>query len=86
MAELARNAGMSRAVFAERFTRKVGMPPMHYLLEWRIAIAKDVLRREPDNLNAWGVLFLFTRDHEPATADRARGARARLDPLSARGG
>jgi len=46
VAELARTAGMSRAVFAERFTRKVGMPPMQYLLEWRIAIAKDVLRRE----------------------------------------
>lgn len=44
--ELARAAGMSRAVFAERFNRKVGMPPMEYLLEWRIAIAKDVLRRE----------------------------------------
>ena len=43
---LARTAGMSRAVFAERFARKVGMPPMQYLLEWRMAIAKDVLRRE----------------------------------------
>lgn len=46
VAELARIAGMSRAVFAERFTRKVGMPPMQYLLEWRIAIAKDVLLRD----------------------------------------
>lgn len=46
VAELARAAGMSRAVFAERFTRKVGMPPMQYLLEWRMAIAKDALRRE----------------------------------------
>lgn len=46
VADLARAAGLSRAVFAERFTRKVGMPPMTYLLEWRIAIAKDVLRRE----------------------------------------
>jgi AraC-like DNA-binding protein len=46
VAELARAAGMSRAVFAERFTRKVGMPPMQYLFEWRIALAKDVLRRE----------------------------------------
>jgi AraC-like DNA-binding protein len=44
--ELARSAGMSRAVFAERFNRKVGMPPMEYLLEWRIAIAKDLLCRE----------------------------------------
>jgi AraC-like DNA-binding protein len=46
VAELARSAGMSRAVFAERFTKKVGMPPMQYLFEWRIALAKDVLRRE----------------------------------------
>lgn len=46
VADLARTAGVSRAVFAERFKRKVGMPPMQYLLEWRIAIAKDVLRRE----------------------------------------
>jgi AraC-like DNA-binding protein len=44
--DLARTAGMSRAAFAERFTRTVGMPPMEYLLEWRIAIAKDVLRRD----------------------------------------
>jgi AraC-like DNA-binding protein len=46
VADLARTAGMSRATFAERFNRKVGMPPMQYVLEWRIAIAKDVLRRE----------------------------------------
>lgn len=46
VAELARTAGMSRAVFAERFTRKVGIPPMQYLLEWRMTLAKDLLRRE----------------------------------------
>jgi AraC-like DNA-binding protein len=46
VADLARTAGMSRAVFAERFNKRVGMPPMQYVLEWRIAIAKDVLRRE----------------------------------------
>jgi AraC-like DNA-binding protein len=46
VAELARTAGMSRAVFAERFTHKVGMPPMQYLLEWRMAIAKAMLRSE----------------------------------------
>jgi AraC-like DNA-binding protein len=46
VAELGRVAGMSRAVFAERFTRVVGLPPMQYLLEWRIAMAKDLLRRD----------------------------------------
>jgi AraC-like DNA-binding protein len=44
--ELARTAHMSRAVFAQRFARTVGMPPMQYLLEWRMAIAKDLLLRE----------------------------------------
>ena len=48
--QLARTAGMSRAVFAERFMRKIGMPPMQYLLEWRVAHAKDILRRERPSL------------------------------------
>jgi AraC-like DNA-binding protein len=48
--QLARTAGMSRAVFAERFARKVGMPPMQYLLEWRMALAKDVIRGERPSL------------------------------------
>ena len=46
VAQLARTAAMSRAAFAERFARKVGMPPMQYLLEWRVALAKDMLRGE----------------------------------------
>ncbi|WP_183467236.1 AraC family transcriptional regulator [Mycolicibacterium iranicum] len=41
---LARAASVSRAVFAQRFTRIVGLPPMQYLLEWRVAQAKDLLR------------------------------------------
>jgi AraC-like DNA-binding protein len=50
VADLARTAGMSRAVFAERFHTRVGMPPMQYLLEWRMAIAKDLLQRERPRL------------------------------------
>jgi transcriptional regulator GlxA family with amidase domain len=49
---LARVAGMSRAVFAERFTRRVGTPPMRYLLEWRVAVAKDMLRDGDPSLAA----------------------------------
>ena len=44
--ELARAAGMSRAALAERFARIVGMPPLQHVLEWRMAVAKDILRRE----------------------------------------
>jgi Tetratricopeptide repeat len=50
------------------------------------AVLEDVLRREPDNLTAWGLLFTFTRNHDRATAERALAARRRLDPVSARGG
>lgn len=44
--QLAGVAAVSRAVFAKRFTRTVGLTPMQYLLEWRVALAKDLLRTE----------------------------------------
>ena len=44
--QLARTAALSRSAFFERFTRTVGLPPMEYLLAWRMAVAKDLLRRE----------------------------------------
>jgi AraC-like DNA-binding protein len=45
VAQLARTAALSRSAFFERFTRSVGVPPMEYLLAWRMAVAKDLLRR-----------------------------------------
>jgi AraC-like DNA-binding protein len=45
VAQLAKTAALSRSAFFERFTRTVGMPPMEYLLAWRMAVAKDLLRR-----------------------------------------
>lgn len=47
VADLAREAGLSRSTFFERFRREVGVTPMDYLLAWRMALAKDVLSREP---------------------------------------
>ncbi|MEA2128856.1 MAG: hypothetical protein QOJ85_1747 [Solirubrobacteraceae bacterium] len=44
--QLARTAALSRSAFFERFTRTVGHPPMEYLLAWRMALAKDLLRRQ----------------------------------------
>ena len=43
--QLARAAALSRSAFFERFTRTVGVPPMEYLLAWRMALAKDLLDR-----------------------------------------
>jgi transcriptional regulator GlxA family with amidase domain len=44
--QLAKTAGLSRSSFFEHFTTTVGIPPMEYLLAWRMALAKDLLRRE----------------------------------------
>jgi len=46
VAELAKSAAMSRSAFYERFTRAMGIAPMEYLLGWRMALAKDLLRKE----------------------------------------
>ncbi|MBW6420589.1 AraC family transcriptional regulator [Rhizobium sp. XQZ8] len=41
--ELARDAGMSRAVFARKFSQAIGAAPVEYLLSWRMALAKEAL-------------------------------------------
>jgi AraC-like DNA-binding protein len=46
VAQLAKTAALSRSAFFERFTRTVGLRPMEYLLAWRMAVARDLLRRQ----------------------------------------
>jgi transcriptional regulator GlxA family with amidase domain len=46
VAQLAKASALSRSAFFERFTRSVGIPPMEYLLAWRMAVARDLLRRD----------------------------------------
>jgi AraC-like DNA-binding protein len=46
VAQLAKEAALSRSAFFERFSRAVGVTPMEYLLAWRMAMAKDWLRRK----------------------------------------
>ena len=43
---LANAVGMSRSAFAVRFKDTVGVPPLDYLLRWRMQLARDALRRE----------------------------------------
>ncbi len=40
---LAARAGLSRTVFADRFRRVVGLPPMQYLTFWRMQRARQLL-------------------------------------------
>jgi AraC-like DNA-binding protein len=42
-AEMARYAHLSRTTFTERFTRILGQPPMTYLTELRMELARDLL-------------------------------------------
>jgi AraC-like DNA-binding protein len=43
--ELAREAGTSRSVLAERFQLLVGISPMQYLTQWRMMLAANLLCR-----------------------------------------
>lgn len=40
---LAREAGLSRTVFSERFVNFVEVPPMHYIVQWRMQVASRLL-------------------------------------------
>jgi len=42
---LARGAGMSRTIFAERFAALLGRTPMQYLAGWRMHLADEMLRQ-----------------------------------------
>jgi AraC-like DNA-binding protein len=45
VAQLAKEAALSRSAFFERFSRALGVAPMEYLLAWRMALAKNLLLR-----------------------------------------
>jgi AraC-like DNA-binding protein len=46
VAQLAKEAALSRSAFFSRFSQAVGVAPMEYLLAWRMALAKNLLRRK----------------------------------------
>jgi len=50
--ELASKVGMSRTAFIERFKDLVGLPPLEYLIRWRMTIARDALKTGNDNLSS----------------------------------
>jgi len=50
--DLAKQAALSRSAFFERFNRIVGIAPMAYLLAWRMALAKHLLRKQETSVTA----------------------------------
>lgn len=49
---LARRVGVSRTVLAERFARRLALPPMHYIARWRLQVAANLLRTTSQPLKA----------------------------------
>lgn len=49
---LAKEVGMSRSAFSARFTTLVGEPAMRYLTQWRMSLARTLLREKPQPLAA----------------------------------
>jgi AraC-like DNA-binding protein len=47
---LAREAGISRSVLAERFVQFVGHPPIEYLTSWRMQLAANQLRSSTESV------------------------------------
>jgi AraC-like DNA-binding protein len=52
VAELAAQASLSRAAFARRFTHELGVAPLTYLTDWRMALAREQLRDSSDGIAA----------------------------------
>jgi len=52
VADLAAQAGLSRAAFGKRFTTIIGQPPLTYLTWWRMTIAAGLLRESDVPLRA----------------------------------
>jgi len=85
VAELARQAHVSRATMAARFHTAVGQPPMTYLTTWRLALAADrlassaattaVIAEEVGYSNAFTFSAAFSRVYGISPTSYRRSAR-----------
>ncbi|WP_405057352.1 AraC family transcriptional regulator [Kribbella sp. NBC_01505] len=66
--ELAQVAAMSRTTFAQRFREAAGVPPLTYLLNWRMRLAERALRDEDMSLSALAHSLGYTSDSAFSTA------------------
>ena len=48
--KLAGEVSMSRSAFVDRFTSLVGLPPIRYLTQWRLSLAREKLRSGRGNI------------------------------------
>lgn len=83
VADLAAEAALSRSAFARRFNELLGLGPLAYLTDWRMALARERLRDTDDRLAAvarslgYGSEFAFAaafKRHHGAAPGRWRAA------------
>ncbi len=65
---LARRAGLSRSVFAQRFRETVGTSPMDYLTRWRMLLASDRLRQSDEPVSAIALSLGYESESAFSTA------------------
>lgn len=68
--ELAGIARMSRSAFAAAFKEQVGIPPGEYLIQWRMALARDALRRNTCSISELAVAAGYESESAFSTAFR----------------
>jgi AraC-like DNA-binding protein len=74
VAELAAAVGMSRSSFALRFRALVGLPPLDYLVRWRIQLAARALQATDRTVAAIGADLGYTSESAFSNAfKRVRG-------------
>jgi AraC-like DNA-binding protein len=88
VAQLGREAGMSRSAFAAHFAEVIGAPPIDYLASWRISLAKNALTEADANMakiaeqigyaSVSAFSTAFTRETGASPTAYARAARARV--------
>lgn len=90
--DLAHDVGMSRTAFAGRFKEFVGLPPLDYLIRWRMELARIALKDSDKSLSAIAESVGYASDSAFNTAfKRATGyspgwyREQRNDPLQGRG-
>jgi AraC-like DNA-binding protein len=62
VAELATAVGMSRSAFAQRFRALVGLPPVDYLVRWRVHSAARALRSSDRTVASVATEFGYTSE------------------------
>lgn len=60
--KLAEVAGMSRSSFAQRFKDTVGMPPLTYLIDYRLRLAARYLRLQQNSISRISELVGYASD------------------------